>query len=137
MRFFTPILIGFFLLSCEHTTPLQTHLLKGYWEIEKVSSHGKTFLPKGAAPLVDYYFLKDKQQGYRKKLAPSFGPYQTSDQQFGFKIEHNNGEYYLHFSKALEPWKEKIISLDATHLVLEHQDKEYHYIRHEKIKWNE
>ena len=138
MRNILLFFIGLTLLGCQGNKEVNSALLEGYWEIEKVSSHGETFNPRGAAPMVDYYRLNNKTQGYRKKLAPSFGLYQTSDQQFAFEIEQStSGEYHLHFSKALEPWKEKIIELDSTQLVLEHQDKVYHYIRHEKIEWNE
>ena len=57
MRILILILIHFFFLGCQAKKEIHPPLLEGYWEIEKVTSHGETFHPKGAAPLVDYYFL--------------------------------------------------------------------------------
>lgn len=138
MRCISLFLFFSIIIGCQNPQNINSAQLEGYWEIEKVSSHGETFNPRGAAPMVDYYFLTNKKQGFRKKLAPSFGFYQTSEQQFAFDVEQSNsGEYFLHFKKALKPWKEKIIALDSTQLVLEHQEKVYHYIRHEKMDLNE
>ena len=137
MRILILILIHFFFLGCQAKKEIHPPLLEGYWEIEKVTSHGETFHPKGAAPLVDYYFLKNKTAGYRKKLAPSFAAYQTSEQQYEFQIQREDENHYLHFNLALVPWKEKIIRLDSSQLVLEHQDKVYHYTRHKKIVLDE
>ena len=73
-------------------------------------------------------------QGYRKKLAPSFGSeYASSEAQFNLLIEQIEGDYYLVYKKALKPWKEKIKVLNQNRLELEHQDKVYIYKRHEKI----
>lgn len=138
MRYSFLLFFGLVCTFCERSPQIDSSQLEGYWEIEKVSSHGETFFPKGPPPLVDYYHLSDKGKGYRKKLAPRLGLYQTSEQQFSFEIEQSSsGRYQLHFMEALEPWKEMIIALDSTQLILEHQDKVYHYIPHEKIVWNE
>ena len=125
--------IGLIISSCTSVSEKDLIHLNGYWEIEKVKSNGETFTPRGGAILVDFYQL-DSTTGYRKKLAPSFsGNYNSSEDQFDFSIISLEGSFYIEYKEALQPWKEKIISISATQLELEHSDKIYVYKRHEKI----
>jgi|TARA_B100000767_G_scaffold275741_1_gene314924 hypothetical protein len=130
---FLILLFTFSLTGCAGVSEQDIVHLNGYWEIEEVQSHGENFNPRGGNILVDYYKI-DSMQGYRKKLAPSFGPeYASSEAQFNLLIEQIEGDYYLVYKKALKPWKEKIKVLNQNRLELEHQDKVYIYKRHEKI----
>ncbi|MDB4015321.1 hypothetical protein N9483_03065 [Flavobacteriaceae bacterium] len=125
--------IGLIISSCTSVSEKDLTNLNGYWEIEKVESNGETFTPRGGAILVDFYQL-DSTTGYRKKLAPSFnGNYKSSEDQFNFSVVNIEGSFYIEYKEALQPWKEKIISINATQLELEHSDKTYVYKRHEKI----
>ena len=108
--------------------------MKGYWEIEYVQAHGEKFQPRGNAPAVDYYFLTSDSTGVKKKLSPRIvGFYETSENQVRFRVEHDNGHFYLHFTTPLEEWKEEIKDISNDQLVLFHNEMEYHYKRHEKI----
>lgn len=121
------------LMSCSGVSEKDIIHLNGYWEIEEVTSNGETFSPKGGNILVDYYKI-DSMQGYRKKLAPSFGSeYASSEAQFNLSIEQIEGTYYLVYSESIKPWREKIKKLNQTDLELEHQDKVFIYKRHQKI----
>lgn len=132
LKFFLPTL-GLLLLSCTTMSDKDLSHLNGYWEIEEVRSHGEIFTPRGGAVLVDLYQL-DSMRGYKKKLAPNFsGNYNSSESQLNFTIINQGGDFYIEYNEAQEPWKEKIITVSSTKLVLEHSDKVYVYKRHEKI----
>ena len=50
--------------------PSDLNLLNGFWNIDYISHKNETFHPKGAAKLLDYYEINDRQ-GVRKKVQPS------------------------------------------------------------------
>ena len=110
--------------------------LEGYWEISKVEAHGETFNPIGGAPAVDYYQMFNDSMGIKKKMVPSFGEkYSSSEDLIQYKILTVDGNYSLQFSSALEEWKEEIKSLSQEEMILFHNDKSYHYKRHQKITY--
>lgn len=124
-------------LSFMGCTPLKERDLKkieGYWMIDFVQAHGEVFQPKGSAPAVDYYHFFDQNKGTKIKMTPLIsGMYQRSEDQASFVIQQIDNRFYLHFFDALTPWKEEIITISENELVLFHQDKAYHYKRHQKI----
>ena len=123
-----------FFTGCSSTNAPDLAQLPGYWEIEAVHAYGEVFAPKGAAPAVDFYHLKADSIGYKKKMAPTFNAlYQSSEDQIAFSVLKEGQRFYLHFDSALIPWKEEILSINAEQMVLFHNDKEYHYKRHQKI----
>lgn len=110
--------------------------LEGYWEISKVEAHGETFSPRGGAPAVDYYQMLNDSMGIKKKMVPSFGEkYSSSEDLIQYKILTVDGNYSLQFSSALEEWEEEIKSLSQEEMILFHNDKSYHYKRHQKITY--
>ena len=110
--------------------------LEGYWEISKVEAHGETFNPIGGAPVVDYYQMFNDSMGIKKKMVPSFGKkYSSSEDLIQYKILTVDGNYSLQFSSALEEWEEEIKSLSQEEMILFHNDKSYHYKRHQKITY--
>lgn len=131
---FLVLFSSFVLCQCSAVNEKEITLLKGYWEIEYVQAHGEKFQPRGNAPAVDYYFLTSDSTGVKKKLSPRIVDfYETSENQVRFRIEHDNGHFYLHFTTPLEEWKEEIKDISNDQLVLFHNEMEYHYKRHEKI----
>ncbi|MGB2136380.1 MAG: hypothetical protein ACPHVU_02180, partial [Flavobacteriaceae bacterium] len=46
-----------------------------------------------------------------------------------FKIIFKAEKYYLSFRTVWDQWQEKIVELSENKLVLEHQEKRYHYKR--------
>ena len=110
--------------------------LDGYWEISKVEAHGETFSPRGSAPAVDYYQMLNDSMGIKKKMVPSFGEkYKSSEDLIQYRILNDNGNYSLQFFSALQDWEEEIKSLSKEEMILFHNDKSYHYKRHQKITY--
>ena len=132
------ILLFFFIFSlftaCERVTNEDLRHLQGYWEISKVESHGEVFSPKGTAPAVDHYQMINDQMGIKKKMVPSFSEqYNSSEDAIQFRILSKDGRYSIQFFSSLEQWEEEIKTLTAQEMILFHNDKSYHYKRHQKI----
>lgn len=132
--FFNAFIYLLLFTACTRVTAPDLVLLEGYWEIESVHAHGEVFQPKGTTPMIDFYHLNSKKGGFKKKMTPTFsGPYQSSEDLVTFSIENEGNRYFLHFNDALGPWKEEIRSLNSNEMILFHNDKAYHYKRHQKI----
>ena len=46
-----------------------------------------------------------------------------------FKIVNKENDYFIEFETKWYKWREKIIKLSKSELILEHQEKKYHYTR--------
>lgn len=135
MQVFSKLLcfVSLILLQCHTPSKDDLSRIAGYWEIESVHAHGETFYPKGGSPVVDFYHFISDQHGVKKKLHPNFsGIYESSNDMASFNIERTQDGVYLSYDNALEPWKEKLIKINASQLILFHNEKEYRYKRHQK-----
>ena len=67
MKYFIPI-IFFILISCtDKVTQQDLQQLNGYWDIDKVESVDKKITEYGANSTIDFYFVNEQNEGYRKK----------------------------------------------------------------------
>ena len=74
------------------------------------------------------------QMGIKKKMVPSFSEqYNSSEDAIQFRILSKDGRYSIQFFSSLEQWEEEIKTLTAQEMILFHNDKSYHYKRHQKI----
>jgi len=117
-------------LGCKNKiTSTELHLLNGYWSIDYITHNNETFYPKGATKLLDFYEV-NKRQGIRKKTQPQLkNKFLVTKDLNNFKIKFINENCYLSFQTVLDQWEEKVIKLSQNKLVLEHQEKRYHYKR--------
>lgn len=107
--------------------PSDLNLLNGYWNIDYISHKNETFNPKGAAKLFDYYEVNDRK-GVRKKVQPSLNnKFLVTEDLNYFKVIFDHKSCYLNFKTTWDQWKEKIVLLTEDELILEHQEKRYHY----------
>ena len=79
--------------------------------------------------LLDYYSL-EKKNGVRKKVEPLINnKFIITEDQNPFIIIDNGKDYIIQFETRWDQWREKIIKLNKSELVLEHEEKRYHYVR--------
>ena len=125
--------MGNLCISCNNKiTSSELDLLNGYWSIEYITHKNETFYPKGVAKLLDFYEVNDRE-GIRKKTQPQLNnKFLVTKDLNNFKIKFINKNYYLSFQTVWDQWEEKIIKLNQNKLVLEHQEKRYHYKRFDK-----
>ena len=120
-------------LGCNNKiTSSELDLLNGYWSIEYITHKNETFYPKGVTKLLDFYEVNDRE-GIRKKTQPQLNnKFLVTKDLNNFNIKFINKNYYLSFQTVWDQWEEKIIKLNQNKLVLEHQEKRYHYKRFDK-----
>jgi hypothetical protein len=104
-------------------------LLNGYWQIEKVVLNGETkvFPPNLQA---DYFYLNQDLKGFRKKLIPRLdGKFEKNNSQEQISITFVEGKSFIVYATAFNTWKEEIIELSNSSLIVINEDgRTYYYI---------
>ena len=134
------VLFGIFLMlvACQNKVSREElTLLKGYWEIEKVTlANGQTKEYK-VNTTVDYIEVKELS-GYRKKVYPKFdGTFDTSNDAEQFTIIEHQDRFEIHYKSELSEWVEALKSLDENSFsVTNTENITYYYKRFEPINVN-
>ncbi len=119
------------LVSCKQSiSEKDLSKINGYWEIVKVE------IPEGETKdykvnsTIDYFEIANKK-GFRQKVMPQLdGTYLTNNLKESIQISEDDGDYYLNYTTDFAQWKEEIIELKDSVLVLKNkQNLEYHYKR--------
>jgi len=125
------ILILFVLVSCRDSiSNKDLSKINGYWEIVKVElPDGKTKDYK-VNSTIDYFEIKNSK-GFRQKVMPQFdGTYLTNNLKESVVITARDGDFYINYTTEYAQWKEEIIELKDSTLVLKNKENlEYHYKR--------
>ena len=132
MKFFYCLLFVFIINSngcISNSSKINLELLNGYWKINFITQKNETFRPNGLAKLVDHYSV-EKKNGIRKKAQPMIeNKFIVTEDESPFKIVNKENDYFIEFETKWYKWREKIIKLSESELILEHQEKKYHYTR--------
>ena len=123
------LLFTLLLISC-HSNVKKEDITKlnGYWEINQVKfSSGKTKDYK-VNETIDYFELKSNK-GFRQKVMPQFdGKFQTNGIKENIKVVENDNSFFLEYNTKYGKWKEEIISIEDSILVLKNKENlEYTY----------
>jgi hypothetical protein len=132
LRLFANALVLLFimlLVSCHSNVKKEDiKKLNGYWEIKQVKfSTGKTKDYK-INETIDYFELKNNQ-GFRQKVMPQFdGKFQTNGIKENIKVVEKDNSFFLEYNTKFGKWKEEIISIEDSILVLKNKENlEYTY----------
>ena len=132
LRLFANFLVLLFimlLVSCHSNVKKEDiKKLNGYWEIKQVKfSTGKTKDYK-INETIDYFELKSNK-GFRQKVMPQFdGKFQTNGIKENIKVVENDNSFFLEYNTKYGKWKEEIISIEDSILVLKNKENlEYTY----------
>jgi hypothetical protein len=132
LRLFANALVLLFimlLVSCHSNVKKEDiKKLNGYWEIKEVKfSTGKTKDYK-INETIDYFELKSNK-GFRQKVMPQFdGKFQTNGIKENIKVVENDNSFFLEYNTKFGKWKEEIISIEDSILVLKNKENlEYTY----------
>jgi hypothetical protein len=132
LRLFANFLVLLFimlLVSCHSNVKKEDiKKLNGYWEIKQVKfSTGKTKDYK-INETIDYFELKSNK-GFRQKVMPQFdGKFQTNGIKENIKVVENDNSFFLEYNTKFGKWKEEIISIEDSILVLKNKENlEYTY----------
>lgn len=126
---FLLLLFIMLLVSCHSNVKKEDiKKLNGYWEINQVKfSTGKTKDYK-VNETIDYFELKSNK-GFRQKVMPQFdGKFQTNGIKENIKVVENDNSFFLEYNTKFGKWKEEIISIEDSILVLKNKENlEYTY----------
>ena len=132
LRLFANALVLLFimlLVSCHSNVKKEDiKKLNGYWEIKQVKfSTGKSKDYK-VNETIDYIELKSNK-GFRQKVMPQFdGKFQTNGIKENIKVVENDNSFFLEYNTKFGKWKEEIISIEDSILVLKNKENlEYTY----------
>jgi len=118
------LFILFALVSCQSKVEKKDLVfLNGYWEIKKAE------LPDGSKKdykvneTIDYISIKDFK-GFRQKVMPQFnGKYLTNGNKEFVTLSEEDKHWYLSYTTAYGKWREEIIQLKDSTLVLKNKDQ--------------
>ena len=123
------LLFVMLLISCNSNVKKEDiKKLNGYWEIIQVKfSTGKTKDYK-VNETIDYFELKSNK-GFRQKVMPQFdGKFQTNGVKENIKVVENDNSFFLEYNTKYGKWKEEIITIQDSILVLKNKENlEYTY----------
>ena len=120
-----------FLVSCKQSiSEKDLSKINGYWEIVKVEMPGGEGKDYKVNSTIDYFEIANKK-GFRQKVMPQLdGTYLTNNLKESIQISEDDGDYYLNYTTDFAQWKEEIIELKDSVLVLNNKENlEYHYKR--------
>lgn len=123
------------LISCQaKVTEKDLDNINGYWEIETVQLPDGNQKDYTINETIDYFELKDKA-GIRRKVMPQLdGKFIVSPQEEKITVVDSNGVFYIHYQTDYAKWKEAVIAISDSVLVLKNDQKlEYHYKKHQPI----
>jgi hypothetical protein len=104
--------------------------LQGYWEIDKVMLKDGSEKVYEINTTIDFFKITTQNKGFRKKVQPSLvGKYYGSDDAEQFEIIEIENELWLNYSTKLMSWKEKIIDIDNTQLILRNENGLTYYYK--------
>jgi hypothetical protein len=137
-HFFIVILLLTIVSSCAKNPEAYLEHLTGYWEIEKVVLADGTKREFKISQTIDYIFVTDSLNGFRKKLQPNFqGTYigTKDDEQFTLSID--KGDLKIHYKTNLDTWTETIVFASKDKLIISNAaNNHYHYKRYQQININ-
>ncbi|MGB0896226.1 MAG: hypothetical protein ACPGU9_07295 [Flavobacteriaceae bacterium] len=135
MKYLYCLLFILFFSCSKKVTQDDLKNLNGYWDIEMVESESKKITKFGVNSTIDFYYLDNTNQGYRKKTKPDFsGKYRANNIKDSIKIIHKNNQYIIHTTTPLDNWKDIIIELTPEKLILQNEKGVlFHYKKHQKL----
>jgi hypothetical protein len=123
------LFISIVLISCQSDVKKEDlNKLNGYWEIKQVKLASGEKKDYKVNETIDYFELKDNA-GFRQKVMPQMnGTYTTNNLKEIISISNKDGDYFINYATNFGKWKEEIIELEDSILVLKNKDNlEYHY----------
>jgi hypothetical protein len=123
------LVIAFLFVSCQKEIKKEDLInLNGYWEIKQVTKPDGEKKEYKVNETVDYFEVKNTI-GFRQKVMPQFdGKFKTNEIKESIKIIDSNKTFFIEYTTDYGKWKEEILSLKDSTLVLKNKENlEYTY----------
>ncbi len=115
----------FFLLIACHPAVKKTDVTKlnGYWEIKQVKLADGEKKDYKINETVDF-FKVNGTEGFRQKVMPQFdGKFKTNGIKENIRISEDNNTFFIEYNTAYGKWKEEIIEIADSTIVLKNKEK--------------
>lgn len=129
MKYISLLCFALVLISCQTSVNKEDiQKLNGYWEIKQVTLADGNTKDYKVNETIDYFELKDNK-GFRQKVMPQFdGNFKTNGFKETIKIIQNDKTFLIEYTTKYGKWKEEILSIEDSTLVLKNKDNlEYTY----------
>jgi hypothetical protein len=129
MKYISLLCFALVLISCQTSVNKEDiQKLNGYWEIKQVTLADGNTKDYKVNETIDYFELKDNK-GFRQKVMPQFdGNFKTNGFKETIKIIQNEKTFLIEYTTKYGKWKEEILSIEDSTLVLKNKDNlEYTY----------
>jgi hypothetical protein len=116
-------------ISCQREVKQEDLVkLNGYWEIQEVTKANGEKKEYKVNETIDYFEIKSNG-GFRQKVMPQFdGKFKTNNIKEFIKIVDSNKVFYIEYSTDFGKWREQILELKDSILVLKNnQNLTYSY----------
>lgn len=128
MKYSLILALSFLMFSCQTEVKKEDlGKLNGYWEIKEVTlSNGETKDYK-VNETIDFFEVKPSQtdgllNGFRQKVMPQFdGSFKTNGIKESIEVLETDKVYFLEYKTDYGKWKEEIISIEDSLLVLKNK----------------
>lgn len=128
MKKISLVIVCLALISCHSIKEEDLKKLNGYWEIKQVVLVNGEKKDYKVNETIDFFELK-QNAGFRQKVMPQFdGTFRTNGIKEQIKISKKEDRYFIEYNTKYAKWKDEIISIEDSTLVLLDKDKlEYTY----------
>jgi len=138
------LIISLVLISCHSNVKKEDiKKLNGYWEIKEVGLKNGEKKEYKINETIDYFELQQAQSdstiaGFRQKVMPQFdGKFKTNGTKEDIKIIKVNNSFFVEYQTTYGKWKEEIITIEDSTLVLKNKDNlEYTYKKFKPFSFN-
>lgn len=138
------LIISVVLISCHSNVKKEDiKKLDGYWEIKEVGLKNGEKKEYKINETIDYFELQQAQSdstiaGFRQKVMPQFdGKFKTNGTKEDIKIIEVNNSFFVEYQTTYGKWKEEIITIEDSTLVLKNKDNlEYTYKKFKPFSFN-
>lgn len=109
--------------------------ITGYWEIEKVVNANNEEKNYGINQVIDYFYIDDNLQGFRKKLTPNLnGGYTTTKDSESISITVKDNSIIITSKTLYDQWEETITLANENQMIIVNDlETKYIYKRFESL----
>lgn len=131
-------LLTLIVLSCSNSPADNLELLNGYWEIAQIENSYGSKKEFSISQNIEFFEITKEGKGVRKKVQPDINSnFTTTNSSQNIDIEINDGAVFLNYSTEFDLWREEILSISPSTLILKNEDAYiYTYRRYQPLAIN-
>lgn len=132
------VLFTLIIVSCSNSPADELEHLNGYWEIAQIENSYGSKKEYSISQNIEFFEITKEGKGVRKKVQPDInGNFTTTNSSQNIDVEINDGAVFLNYSTEFDLWREEILSISPSTLILKNEDAYiYTYRRYQPLAIN-